>query len=390
MVSSRGGVLPMKIVYTCSYAYPSISGVWTRVENLAKEFSKRGHEVHVLTSNLIAGTDKTAEPYEFYEGIHINRFPVKIKLSKYQLIFTGKEFDKTLKDINPDIIDCQTYRHNEAKSALEYSLNNKIPCILTTHAPFLPVEVRGRKLSFLSKVYDWFIGKNILKKYSKVFRISNWELKYLLDLGLEQEKIIYSPNGVPREFFKIKIEKTKNQAILFLGRIEPRKQVHILINAFAKINKKYSNSKLYLAGPIENVENYENTLKKIIAENELEKKVIFLGPVYDLSKKIDLINSSQIYVLPSTWEGFPQSLIEAMSLGRCIIGSDCEGNMEVLDDEKTGFLFKIGDVEELAEKLEYCLSNNTTEVEQNAKLLAEKFEWGKIADKVEKVYQELI
>jgi len=380
----------MKIVYTCSYAYPSISGVWTRVENLAKEFAKRGHEVHVLTSNLIAGTDKTAESYEFYKGIHIHRFPVKIKLSKYQLLFTGKEFDKTLKDINPNIIDCQTYRHNEAKSALKYALKNKIPCILTTHAPFLPVEVRGKKLSFLSKIYDLLIGRNILKKYSKIFRISNWELKYLLDLGAEQDRIIYSPNGVPREFFRINIEKPTNQTILFLGRIEPRKQVHVLINAFAKIHEKYPNSKLHLVGPVENVENYEYTLRKMIAENKLEKKVIFLGPVYDLDKKINLINSSQIYVLPSTWEGFPQSLIEAMSLGKCIIGSNCEGNMEVLNDDKTGFLFKIGDTDELAEKLDYCLSNNTVEVEQNAKILAEKFEWGKIANQVENVYQELI
>ena len=210
------------------------------------------------------------------------------------------------------------------------------------------------------------------------------------NLNLDKKKIVYSPNGVPEEFFKTKSEKIRNQTILFLGRIEPRKQVHILINAFSRISKKYPKAKLILVGPIENVGGYENILERLIKKNSLEKKAFFLGPIHDLNKKIHIINSSQIYVLPSTWEGFPQSLIEAMSLGKCIIASDCDGNKEVIKNNKTGFLFKIGDSNQLAEKLDYCLSHNTSQVEKNAKILVEKFKWEKIANQVEKVYKSLI
>lgn len=380
----------MKIVYTCSYAYPSISGVWNRVENIAKGMLRKGHEVHILTSNIIAGTDKIAEPYENYRGIHIHRFPVKLKLSKFQLLFTGKKFNQILKKINPDIVDCQTYRHPEAKAALKYSLKNKVPCVLTTHAPFLPIEVRGKKLSFLAKGYDFLIGKNILNKYSKIFRISDWELKYLFDLKTKKDKIIYSPNGVPEEFYRAKQKKVKNQTILFFGRIEPRKQVHILIEAFSKISEKYLESKLLLLGPIENTDNYEEKLKKLIKLNNLEKRVLFLGPIYDIEKKIKVLNSSQIYILPSTWEGFPQTLIEMMSLGKCIITSNCDGNMEVIKENETGFLFKIGNTKELTQKLDYCLSHDTSKVEKNAKKIAENFRWSKIVDDVEEVYKRLI
>jgi len=379
----------MKIAYTCSYAHPSISGVWNRVENLAKGMLQKGHEVHVLTSNIIAGTDKIAKSYENYQGIHIHRFPVKIKLTKYQLLFTGEKFRKVLRKINPDIIDCQTYRHPEAKVALEFALKNKTPCILTTHACFLPVEVRGKKLSLLAEIYDFIVGKKILKKYSRIFRISHWELKYLLKLGAKKEKIIYSPNGVPEEFFKTKLNKTKNQTILFFGRVEPRKQVHILIKAFIKISKKHPKSKLLVVGPIENVANYKETLENLIKKNNLEKRIFLIGPIYEMDKKIKLINSCKIYVLPSTWEGFPQTLIEIMSLGKCVIGSDCDGNKETIINGKTGFLFKIGNIEELSKKLDYCLSNNTSKQEENAKKSAENFKWNKIISDVEKIYKNL-
>jgi len=380
----------MKIVYTCSYAYPSISGVWNRVENLAKYMIKQGHEVHVLTSNLIAGTDKKEKPYENYQGIHIHRFPVKLKLTKYQLLFTGKKFNQTLKKIKPDMIDCQTYRHAEGKAALNYSLKNKIPCILTTHACFLPVEVRGKKLSLLADIYDFIIGKKILKKYSKIFRISHWELKYLLALKADKNKIIYSPNGIPEEFFKTKPKKIENQTVLFFGRIEPRKQVHVLIKAFAKISEKYPKSKLLIVGPIENIANYEEKLKKLIKKYNLEKKVSLLPPIYEISKKIKLINSCQIYVLPSTWEGFPQSLIEVMALEKCIVVSDCDGNKEVIKNNETGFLFRIGNTKDLANKLDYCLSHNTSKIQKNTKKLAEKFKWENIGKDVEEIYRDLI
>ncbi len=380
----------MKIVYTCSYAYPSISGVWTRVENLAKELIKQGHEIHVLTSNIIAGTDKTVKPYERYEGIHIHRFPVKKKLTKYQLLFTGKKFNKTLEKINPDIIDTQTYRHPEGKKALEWGIKNNVPVILTTHAPFLPVEVRGRFLSILAKGYDFLIGKRILKKYSKIFRISKWEEKYLINLGVNPKKIVFSPNGVPKIFFKTKNKKIRNKTILFLGRIEPRKEVHTLIKSFVEVLKKYPKAELKIVGPIENISGYKEKLKDLINKYNLKNRVSFLGPVYDLKKKIEIIQNSQVYILPSKWEGFPQSLIEAMSLGNCVIGSNCDGNKETIEDGKTGFLFEIGDDKELAEKINFCFSKDTSKIEKKAGNLSENFQWKNISENVEKEYKKAI
>jgi len=380
----------MKIVYTCSYAHPSVSGVWGRVENIARELIKKGHEIHILTSNVIAGTNKRAGDYENYKGIHIHRFPVKVSLTKYQLMFAGRAFVKKLEEIKPDVIDCQTYRHPEAKVALDYALRNKIPCVLTTHAPFLPVEVRGRITSLLANIYDILIGKRTLKKYDRIFRISDWELAYLLKLGADKRKIILSPNGAPEKFFKTRTKKIRNKTILFLGRIEPRKQVHILIEAFAEIAKKYPKAKLRIVGPIENIRGYEETLRNLIKNKNLQNSVSLEAPIYDLDKKIELINNSQLFVLPSTWEGFPLSLVEAMSLGKCIVGSDCDGNKEVIKDGKTGFLFKIGNTKQLTNKIDYCFSHDTTRIEKNARKLAENFRWKKIALNVEKVYCEVI
>ena len=84
----------MKIAILCPYSYPSICGVWTRVYNDAKYLVSKGHEVHILSSNEIKGTDKKSKFYEFYQGIHIHRFPFK-KITEHIRFFDFKH--ETLK-----------------------------------------------------------------------------------------------------------------------------------------------------------------------------------------------------------------------------------------------------------------------------------------------------
>ncbi len=260
-----------------------------------------------------------------------------------------------------------------------------IPCILVTHAPFLDKKLRNFRLNLAVLIYDKFIGKRILNKYSKVFAITNWEIPYLLNIGIKKEKIIYSPNGIPQEFFKnkrIKEQKTKIKKILFLGRIAPIKDIETLLKSFKLALNKENNLILDLIGPVE--KDYGNKINLLVKNLDLESKVNFHEPIYNLEEKISLIDNSDVFILPSKREGMPQSLIEAMSREKIVISSNTQGGKEIINNGENGYLFDIGNEVQLSEKILEAIKENrkNKKMKKSARKSVEKFSWEILIDKI--------
>jgi glycosyltransferase involved in cell wall biosynthesis len=372
----------IKVLEICEFS-SGACGVWTRVKQESIELKKRGYEVFVFSSNQIKGTNKTDKEYEEIEGVKIYRFPIKFQVGENALFW---DFEKKALEINPDIIMAQVYRHPHTNQALKVARKlrkkgNDCKIFLVTHAPFVSPELRGFKLTLLTKVYDFLYARN-MNKFDKVITITSWELPYLYDLGLKKEKIVYIPNGIPSPFFKIKINSFKSKKVIFLGRIAPVKNLETLFKAFEIVKKKNKTAELEIIGPIEqgheHIKNFET------------ERVKFLPPIYDLNKKISKLNESDIFVLPSVREAMPQALIEAMSLGKIAISSTTEGGKEIVKDNETGFLFKIGDEKELAEKILFCLDkknkNLIERIRKNSKKKTLEFQWDVLISKIEDLF----
>jgi len=170
----------MKILYTCTYSRGP-SGVWNRVYQLAQQMIKRGHEVHVISSERVAGNkSERAAEYDIVNGIHLHRFPVISFGSDNAFLYRPWQLKKCLKEIMPDVVDCQTYRHHEGHVILKECKKLGIRCVLTTHSPF--ARKRGRLLSLFVKLYDRFIGRYDLKKFDAVVYILKSEESYLNNL----------------------------------------------------------------------------------------------------------------------------------------------------------------------------------------------------------------
>jgi len=368
----------LKIAFLCIYSHPSICGVWTRVSNLGMILAKKGHEIHVFSTNIIKGTNKTSSHYEKFQGISIHRFKSNISFGE-----NVKFWDpyKEIQKINPDIIIAEVYRHPHTHLALKIARELKKPCFLVTHAPFVEPELRSRIGNLIAKLYDRFFGPKTIRKFNKIITITKWEIPYLENLGIRREQLTYIPNGVPEEFFKIKTRKGKN--LLFLGRISPIKNLESLIKAVAIVKKAYPNIELKIVGPAE--KEYKTELENLIKKLDLEKNIKFFPAIYDIKKKIKIIDNSAIFVLPSKREAMPQSLVEAMARKKIVIASANKGAQEIIIDKKNGFLFPISSSTILAGILEYCLTKknekNLKQIRNNAVEKAKKFRWTKIANK---------
>ena len=372
----------MKLLYLCEFS-AGVDGVWNRVYNIAKQLAKR-HEVFTFSSNIEKGSGKKVVPFEERNGIKIYRFPVSFRLGENALFWN---YESKLREIKPDIVHAHVFRHPHSTSAPAAAKKVGARAFLTTHAPFVEHELRSFLLNFAVSLYDAVLAKKTLNSYEKVIAIAKWEIPELRALGCKNEKIVYIPNGFPSEFIKQKpkFSEKKEKTVLFLGRIAPVKNIELLLRAFKKVVVKDHRVKLKLIGQME--EGYGSVILPLIKRLDLSKHVELPGPVYDLKRKISLIDNSDIFVLPSKREASPQALIEAMAREKTIISSDNPGSRDIISDGKNGFLFN--SEEELSDKLEYVLKNfgKLKNLSTKARKDVSQLTWENLAAKEEQLYR---
>ncbi|MGL4867846.1 MAG: glycosyltransferase, partial [Cetobacterium sp.] len=140
--------------------------------------------------------------------------------------------------------------------------------------------------------------------------------------------------------------------------------------------------KLYIVGDGPS----KSEIKKMISDLKLEDNIILLG----MKKNPYIwIKNSKLFVHSSKYEGFGLVLVEALSLGKVVISSNCEvGPKEILQNGKYGKLFNVGNFNELSDCLFQILSNslNKEKYEKLSEQRAEDFN----VKKVIKEYEELI
>ena len=141
--------------------------------------------------------------------------------------------------------------------------------------------------------------------------------------------------------------------ISVLGRLDIFQKRHdILIEAFSKFVKEYPSFKLFFYGDGPDKEKMQNQVVQL----GLENKVIFAGVT---NTPIEVMRNSKMYILTSDFEGIPNSLIEAMSLGLPCISTDCRpgGARLLINDGINGFIVPQGDPKAIADKMKWFMQH---------------------------------
>ncbi|NNE62545.1 MAG: glycosyltransferase, partial [Gammaproteobacteria bacterium] len=129
----------------------------------------------------------------------------------------------------------------------------------------------------------------------------------------------------------------------------------LLIEAFASIAKDYPDVCLFIIGSQRDHQpGTEQSLVELAARHGIEDRVIFTGSRSDV---LDILHIFEIYVMPSRFEGFGLSLLEAMCAGVPAISSDIPALAEVSENGKYALSFRSDDAQDLADRLRYALDN---------------------------------
>jgi len=174
------------------------------------------------------------------------------------------------------------------------------------------------------------------------------------------------------------IEKNSlSKYVLFLGRLVPEKGIHLLIESFSKLDTDHQ---LVIAGRGTHTSRYVDQLKEMAAE---DSRIIFTGGLYGADKET-AFNHASVFVLPSTIEGMPIALLEAMSHGIPCVVSDIQENREVVETGQTryAYVFESENVNELGKTLSRVIENldEAKSIAAEAKkYVYQTFSWDKIA-----------
>lgn len=181
----------------------------------------------------------------------------------------------------------------------------------------------------------------------------------------------------------------KTLLIAVIARIERLKGQKYVIEACGLLKDKLKDFSILLAGDVAEL-SYMKECKEKAVELGLEDRLIFAGYQDNVSR---ILNETDIFVLPSLFEAFPRSVIEAMGAGRPVIATDVGGCREAVEDQVSGFIVPAGNSEALADRI-YELGTDSElrfKVGEAAMIRAEKmFSIQQNVHRTEQVYLELL
>lgn len=311
--------------------------------NLAKSIKIKGYRVIFVAPYDKKYTKLIKEEFEFInleidsKGIN----PMKDLKTIFQLY-------NIFKEIKPNILLNFTIKPNIYSALIGGVLGIKsINNITGLGTIFI-------KKSFITNIAK-ILYKFAFKSNHKVFFQNNEDLNLFLKnklIKINKTELIPG-SGVDLNKF-IPQDRTDNKKFVFLmiARILKDKGVYEYIEAIKIIKEKYSDVEFQLLGASDSKNN--TAISKIEIDNWIKEGLInYLGITDDVPF---YISSSNCVVLPSYREGVSRSLLEAAAMEKPLITTDVPGCKEVVDDNKNGFLCKVKDSKDLANKMEIMLN----------------------------------
>lgn len=360
----------MKIIVTGTRGIPNImGGVETHSEELFPRIAGMGEDVTVIRR-----TNYVKDELQVWQGVKLVNVDSPKKKSFEAIIHTFRAINKA-KALGADVL----HVHAIGPAMLTpYAKMRGLKVVFTHHGPDYDRDKWGFAAKTMLKLGERMgcefadevivisdVIKNLIaKKYGRTEHV------HLIYNGVPQPEVC----EFPEYFEELGIERGKY--ILGMCRFVPEKNLHHLVEAFAKT--QHGDCKLVLAGDTDFEDDYSRGLKKMAKENG----VVLTG--FIKGKKLhSLLTNCRCYCLPSSHEGLPISLLEAMSYHVPVVVSDIPANLEV--GLTPSCYFPVGNVDALAEKLQKNIDESYHSVEYDIS----KYDWDVIAKQVLEVYQQL-
>jgi|Deesub1362A_J573_1020465.scaffolds.fasta_scaffold01586_4 glycosyltransferase involved in cell wall biosynthesis len=351
---------------------PNAGGAEVVIHQIAMRLVKKGFDVQLLTSRFHGCLHK-----EEIDGIEIirigNSFSLYPKACLKYLTNYREDIDVVVDAINTIPFFTPLYVKKPIV-ALIFQLTKDV------YFKQFPKSISYPAYTFEPLLFRIYKNHNVIV-------LSNSIKEELANLGFNKVSVVEP--GIDHEKLAPG-EKTQYPSILYLNRIVPYKCADHLVIAFKKVKKEVPEAKLIIVG-FRGKSKYENYVKELVKKLNLTNDVIFHGFISG-EKKVKLLQSAWVHVLPSIREGWGISITEAGACGTPSIGYNVVGVKDAIKDGYSGIIVEKENIDALANTIITILKdgNLREKLSRNAVEWAKQFSWEKSADKFEGVIKNAI
>jgi N-acetyl-alpha-D-glucosaminyl L-malate synthase BshA len=336
----------MKIGITC---YPTYGGSGVIATELGKELAIRGHKVHFISYALPFRLTQFLENVVFHE-VEMGSYPL-FEFPLYSLALASKMVEVAQYE-QLDLLHVH-YAIPHASSAYlaKQMLKDKLDLKVVTTLHGTDITLVGLEPSFLPLVkfsIEESDGVTAVSRFLKEKTLTNYDIEKDIEVipNFVDTKLYKPMNGCS---FRKHIAPNNEKVLVHTSNFRPVKRVPDTLRIFAKVIEEIP-AKLVLVGDGPDRSECERLCRQL----NLCDNVKFLGKQDAL---VEILNASDIFLIPSQSESFGLAALEAMACGLPVISSSVGGLPELVRHNETGYIAEIGDIERMAKYAVDLLTN---------------------------------
>jgi 1,2-diacylglycerol 3-alpha-glucosyltransferase len=357
------------IALVSDWYYPKAGGTEYSVDSLARNLQALGHEVHIITKN------NDGVPWK--DSLPVIRLKGKVIAERLILPTAYKDLYRILKAGSYDIIHAHGLDSPLAMMSLLLARIAGIRCLMTSHSLVGPLRypiLMGARLFLRFADALIAVSSAVEQEFKAVFKGRLYRIPNGLDLR--------SPNGAVRS---IPIDVENRIVITTVSRMTRKKGVYDLVTIALRLRKRYDNLLFLMIGegPL------RKKLESKVNELNLARHFFFTGEV-SRGTVLDLLDKSDIFVLPSPHEAFGIVILEAFFKKVPVVARNHSGVSDLITHGETGLL--ADDDEQMARYIEELIGRPELAASLSAAACQElhRYRWQDIAKRVEEVYRAIL
>jgi len=372
----------MKIGIIC---YPTYGGSGVVATELGKYLADKGHEVHFISYDQPARLDMFHENL-YYHEVTVSDYPL-FRYPPYEIALTGKIVDIVLQN-KLDVLHAHYAVPHAAAAVMAKNIlaqsGYHIPIVTTLHGT--DITLVGKDQTYETVIKHALLNTDIVTTVSESLKQDTYD-NFDFDKNI---RVI--PNFIdfsrfakqPVSHFKKAIATNGERIVVHVSNFRSLKRVDNVVHIFKRI-VDHIPAKLLLVGDGPT----RTSVEKICKEYGLHDKVVFLGKQEAVE---EILSVSDLFLMPSESESFGLAALEAMACEVPVVSSNIGGIPEVNVEGETGFLLEVHDIEGMAEKGRYILSDDQRleEFKRRAYEHSLKYQINKIAPQYLATYTEAV
>ena len=365
--------------------YPTFGGSGIVATELGKALSRKGHEIHFITYSQPVRLDRLRENIFFHE-VRISDYPL-FDYTPYEQVLTSKLVD-VVKYENLDLLHVHyAIPHAPAAYMAQQILATQginIPFITTLHGT--DITLVGKDPSFEPVITFSINHSNAVTAVSRSLKEDTLEqFSISKEIDVIPNFICLKEYQLPNnQKYKKRLAPNGEFIITHVSNFRKVKRIEDVIHVFSLVSKTIP-VKLVMVGDGPE----RNKIERLCREKLSVNTFTFLG---NLKSTIEVLNISDVFILPSLKESFGLAALEAMASSVPVISTNSGGIPEVIENGASGFLSDVGDVQDMAKNMMTLLKDDKTleNYKKNALKRAADFDIQKILPLYENLYQKAV